>query len=79
MDFVLQSFFEQLALMLLSVQKSTYLVSLLCDQGGRVVKALDLRSYVRMHAWVQIPSLVIILKKNFFSITPPANMMRNEH
>ena len=28
------------------------------NQGGRVVKALDLRSNVRMHTWVRTPFLV---------------------
>ena len=28
-------------------------------QGGRVVKALDLRSNVRMHTWVRTPFLVM--------------------
>ena len=28
-------------------------------QGGRVVKALDLRSNVRMHTWVRTPFLVV--------------------
>ena len=29
------------------------------NQGGRVVKALDLRSNVRMHTWVRTPFLVV--------------------
>ena len=41
-------------------QKSTYRMFYTCDQGGRVVKALDLSSNVYMHTWVQIPFLVAL-------------------
>ena len=34
-------------------------VRLVMYQGGRVVKALDLRSNVRMHTWVRTPFLVM--------------------